>query len=138
MNISGIRPSIGFYDYNSIKQTQSPEAAGVAAESMVNAVEPVKPVETSAPTEAEISAARQKQTFGAYDYASTYKPDETFSMKGTESDINSLDVERAVNDMQKDSMLRQYQYFVGTQLDPSGMPQETAQATARPTEDFAL
>ena len=36
-----------------------------------------------------------------------------FEMKGRESDILSLDMEKAVSDMQKDQALMQYQYFVG-------------------------
>ena len=36
-----------------------------------------------------------------------------FEMKGRESDILSLDMDKAVSDMQKDQALMQYQYFVG-------------------------
>ena len=36
-----------------------------------------------------------------------------FEMKGRDSDILSLDMEKAVSDMQKDQALMQYQYFVG-------------------------
>lgn len=38
-----------------------------------------------------------------------------FEMKGSQSDINSLDISKAVSDMQKDEALWQYQYFVGDQ-----------------------
>ena len=38
-----------------------------------------------------------------------------FEMKGSESDLNSLDISKAVSDMQKDEALWQYQYFVGEQ-----------------------
>ena len=34
-------------------------------------------------------------------------------MKGSESDIHSLDVEKALSDMHKDQVLQQYQFFVG-------------------------
>ena len=37
----------------------------------------------------------------------------SFAMKGRESDLASLDMEKAVSDMQKDQALMQYQYFVG-------------------------
>ena len=37
----------------------------------------------------------------------------SFEMKGRESDIAALDMEKAVSDMQKDQALMQYQYFVG-------------------------
>ena len=36
-----------------------------------------------------------------------------FEMKGRDSDLASLDMEKAVSDMQKDQALMQYQYFVG-------------------------
>ena len=36
-----------------------------------------------------------------------------FEMKGRNSDIETLDIEKAVSDMQKDEALQQYQYFVG-------------------------
>lgn len=42
------------------------------------------------------------------------KPSE-FEMKGRESDINELDITKAVSDMQKDGALQQYQYFVGSE-----------------------
>lgn len=37
----------------------------------------------------------------------------SFEMKGRDSDIAALDMEKAVSDMQKDQALMQYQYFVG-------------------------
>lgn len=36
-----------------------------------------------------------------------------FEMKGRDSSLSSLDMEKAVSDMQKDQALMQYQYFVG-------------------------
>ena len=33
---------------------------------------------------------------------------------GTESDVKSLDMQKAISDMQKDSILEQYSYFVGS------------------------
>lgn len=38
---------------------------------------------------------------------------DSFEMKGRDSDIELLDMEKAVSDMQKDKALMQYQYFVG-------------------------
>lgn len=37
----------------------------------------------------------------------------SFEMKGRESDINQLDITKAVSDMKKDEALWQYQYYVG-------------------------
>ncbi len=34
-------------------------------------------------------------------------------MKGVDSDISKLDVEKALSDLKKDQVLQQYQFFVG-------------------------
>lgn len=137
MNISGIRPISGFYDYNSINTRAVESSPVVADEKVTSGAQAVvdKPVESvSKVSDEDINKAKAKQTFGAYDYASQYKPNQTYSMKGADSDIKSLDVEKAVNDMQKDSVLHQYQYFVG---DTNG---DVAASTAsiRGAENFTL
>lgn len=128
MNISGIRPTNEFYNVNSVESIR--RAAQVAP--VEAPVEKVAPVEAPK-TEGRSAETEAKQTFGAYDYANQFKPGETYSMKGTDSDLRSLDVEKAVSDMQKDSVLHQYQYFV----------KDNAQATAaaasvRGAENFSL
>ena len=108
MNISGIRPFAGFYNYNTIKTAaengESVEQAAKAQEA------PAKVEEKTAVTE----APAKKQSFGSYDYAQMYRPEATPELKGAESDIKSLDMEKAISDMQKDQILQQYQFFVGT------------------------
>lgn len=128
MNISGIRPGIGFSEYNDIKIQQPKVNPAVTSEQPVQTA----PATTSVKDE-DIAAAKEKQTFSAYDFANQYKPGVSYSMKGAESDIKSLDVEKAVNDMEKDSALRQYQYFVGSQ------PTESlADVAIRGAENFTL
>lgn len=134
MNISGIRPEAGFYDFNSIKFRP-----GVDKDAIAGIVED-KPStgfsEQSAVadiSEEGIAKAREKQTFGAYDFAAQYKPGVTFDLKGSESDIKSLDVERAVSDMKKDSILHQYQFFVGDHASLAD-----GSASLRGAEDFTL
>lgn len=128
MNISGIRPSVGFYDYQSI----SDENIRVAQENGSVA-------ENTTPAQAEVSNAQtdvdvaKQQTFGAYDYARQYNPDAVYEMKGADSDIRSLDVEKAVSDMQKDAVLHQYQYFVGQDLNAAAVA-----PSIRGAEDFSL
>ena len=135
MNISGIRPNAGFYDYNSIQNIR-------------NAVEDTPVVKTAA--DANTSGQQQNETletpvrkgqdFGAADYAAQYQPDRIYEMKGAESDIHSLDVERALSDMQKDQVLQQYQFFVGENIEQSGIQQITATDTTkvRNVENFNL
>ena len=127
MNISGIRPGVGFYNYNidSIKGADSYQAP-------VTDIQEAKS-EPSISQE-EIDAARKGQTYGSLDYANEYKPNETHEMKGVASDLRTLDVEKAISDMQKDQMLSQYQYFVGE----ANSMQASQTASARAVENFEL
>ena len=44
----------------------------------------------------------------------TFHKQDDFGYIGRDSDIHSLDVEKAISDMRKDQILQQYQYFVGS------------------------
>ena len=129
MNISGIRPSIGFYDYNSMRIRQ--ELGSMAVEEPEEEAL-VEENPTTSVSEEDIVAARKSQTFGSYDFATQYKPGESYELKGADSDIKSLDVEKAVSSMQKDSIIHRYQYFV--QSKPTEKPAETNSSV----EDFKL
>lgn len=48
------------------------------------------------------------------DISITFNRQENFGYIGRDSDIHSLDVEKAIDDMKKDQVLQQYQYFVGS------------------------
>ena len=114
MNISGIRPVDGFYNYNSILNSSILPVGN----SNLEEVRPDSQVEEKADskvsiTQEEIDKARAKQTFGAYDFASQYDPNATYSLKGKDSELKNLDVEKALSDMQRDEAIHQYQYFVG-------------------------
>lgn len=43
----------------------------------------------------------------------TFNREESFDYLGSESGLMNLDVQKAVSDMRKDSILQEYQYFVG-------------------------
>lgn len=47
------------------------------------------------------------------DISITFNKQQDYGYLGKDSDIHSLDMERAISDMQKDQVLQQYQYFVG-------------------------
>ena len=131
MNISGIRPSIGFYDQNSIRI--NPELGISPEEEVASEVASEEISSTSVISDEEIAAARKGQTFGSYDFASQYKPGSQYDLKGVDSDIKSLDVEKAVSNMQKDSAIHRYQYFVQNKSNQSSQASQ-----ARGTEDFSL
>lgn len=130
MNISGIRPSLGFYSYNSIKidELRNQQLAVTAQE--------------QAPMQEESSGYKDQlpveQNFTSYDYAKSYQPDETYELKGAESDISKLDVEKTMSDLEKDKVLEQYQYFVGDQAHAIAIDMNTENKIPRSGENFVL
>ena len=61
-------------------------------------------------------AAEKKPSANAAleDISITFHKQDDFGYIGRDSDIHSLDVEKAISDMRKDQILQQYQYFVGS------------------------
>lgn len=131
MNISGIRPSIGFYDQNSIRF--NPVLSSMSIEEVAPQLPSEEPQSAAVVSEEEIASARQKQTFGSYDFASQYRPGVSHELKGADSDIKSLDVEKAVSDMKKDSVLQRYQYFVQNKQSAA-----VSESQIRGSENFSL
>ena len=79
------------------------------------------------------------QTYNAFDYAKEYQPDETYELKGADSDLAGLDMQKAISDMEKDQVLQQYQYFVGTQdTGVKKTPLDTGISALRSGENFSL
>ncbi len=130
MNISGIRPSVGFYSYNSIKidELRNQQLAVTAQE--------------QAPKQDENLSRNEQlpveQNFTSYDYAKGYQPDETYELKGADSDITKLDVEKILSDLEKDKVLEQYQYFVGDQAHVIAADMNTDNKIPRSGENFVL
>lgn len=129
MNISGIRPYAGFYDYNSIKAEALRSQQIAEAQPTISLQQPEEPQVTEVPVE---------QNFDSYDFAQTYRPGETYELKGKDSDLESLDVQKAVSDLGKDQVLQQYQYFVGSSDAVTKKTNEAAQQNMRSGENFSL
>ena len=133
MNISGIRPTESFYSYNSIKlsELRNQQIAAAKEASVVRV-----------PKEAdEMSVAENipVQNYTSYDYAQRYNPDDIFELKGIDSDITNLDVQKAVSDLDKDQVLQQYQFFVGTAPTPiSTVSEPVPEKVLRSGENFYL
>ncbi len=60
-----------------------------------------------------LSAIKPRENAPLEDISLSLSTSPSFEMKGRNSDIESLDLEKAVSDMQKDQVLQQYQYFIG-------------------------
>lgn len=55
----------------------------------------------------------QKPNAALEDISLTFRKEDDFGYIGKDSDIMKLDMEKAISDMQKDSIIKDYQYFVG-------------------------
>ena len=104
MTISGIRPYAGFYEYNSIKANEL-RAEQIAATQKASSVE-AEEVSTETQS-AAVQTPAPEQNFTAFDYAQNYRSDETHELKGRDSDLASLDMQKAISDLDKDQVLQQ-------------------------------
>ena len=136
MNVSGIRPNEGFYQYNSIKlnelRNQQIAASAKAAEQAEGREVPPQEKEKQAPS------MPVNQSFDSYDFSKRYRPDEKFELKGIDSDIESLDAKKAVSDLEKDQVLQQYQYYVGDKVSIRAKENSPENVTVRLGENFFL
>lgn len=56
---------------------------------------------------------RKTGNIGLENISLTFRKENSFDYIGSESSLESLDIRKAVSDMRKDSILQEYQYFVG-------------------------
>ena len=56
----------------------------------------------------------RSRTADLEDISLTFNKEESFDYLGSESGLMNLDVQKAISDMRKDSILQEYQYFVGS------------------------
>lgn len=74
--------------------------------------------DTAAPAlqeEASALAVQPAAQFTLQDASLDLKGNGSFEYIGRDSDMQQLDINKAISDMKKDSILEQYQFFVGTQ-----------------------
>lgn len=70
--------------------------------------------ETQAALAAELKTGEPERKLSPGELSLTFNTQEDFDYLGSSSDIRGLDMEKAISDMKKDQILRQYQYFVGS------------------------
>ena len=129
LNVSGVSPTAGIYSYNSIRLNELRNQQIMASKEA-----------QQQPEEPEIKAQEAvvlEQNYTSYDYAQEYRAGETYELKGEDSDINKLDVAKAVSDLDKDQILQQYQYFVG-EASYAAAKENAAEMPLRSGENFIL
>lgn len=117
MTIGGF-PDISFlyrpYDAYRIPtaDTQKSETLGQNITSKQQAVVPEAPVAKAE----EATVPVERKNTALEDVSLTFLKDDTYDMIGSESDLNKLDMQKAISDMQKDKILQDYNYFVGSSV----------------------
>lgn len=72
-------------------------------------------VSVSAPAREEsTSPAQPRKDADLEDISITFNKQDSFDYIGKDSDIRNLDMQKAISDMQKDQVLQQYNFFVGS------------------------
>jgi len=75
---------------------------------------PVKPQEKTVITEQEPVRNPAGKNADLENISLKFNTGEDYGYIGKDSDIEQLDMQKAISDMKKDSILQQYQYFVGS------------------------
>lgn len=117
MGITGIN-SIQDYNYNIRKPEPAEQAAKTVIKEIPKQQSRVQTSQTIDSTEIQPAEQNVKASANANaqldDISITFHKQDDFGYIGRDSDIHSLDVEKALSDMRKDQILQQYQYFVGS------------------------
>ena len=92
--------------------TQKSETLGQNITSKQQAVVPEAPVAKAE----EATVPVERKNTALEDVSLTFLKDDTYDMIGSESDLNKLDMQQAISDMQKDKILQDYNYFVGSSV----------------------
>lgn len=121
MGISGISgvngiSGIGRMQDYSIQMPQPAKTVIVEETGAESHVASPEQINSGNPAVVKESASLQEQKPNAplEDISITFHKQDDFGYIGRDSDIRSLDVEKAISDMRKDQILQQYQYFVGS------------------------
>lgn len=88
-----------------VKQMQQPAAVQPEAEAK-------KPVDIDLSIEENSPVSRKNAD--VQELSLTFNVNEDFGYIGQDSNLGNLDMQKAISDMKKDSILQQYQYFVGS------------------------
>ena len=106
--------NVNYNNYNRINSDPATEAGIRKAGAESAQQNASKEQKISAPEiDLRLDDIRPRQNASLEDISLSLNEPNGFEMKGRLSDIESLDMQKAISDMQKDQALMQYQYFVG-------------------------
>ena len=112
MGINGINNYSNF-----INNYRIPSIPSVSVDEVKRQDEELKKLASSPALESTlqdaVSSAKPRNDAALEDISITFNKGDDYGYIGKDSDIYSLDVENAISDMQKDNVLKQYQFFVG-------------------------
>ena len=112
MGINGINNYSNF-----INNYRIPSIPSVSVDEVKRQDEELKKLASSPALESTLqdaaSSAKPRNDAALEDISITFNKGDDYGYIGKDSDIYSLDVENAISDMQKDNVLKQYQFFVG-------------------------
>lgn len=101
----------GNYGYRDIPQVK-PEEVKAAELNEPKVQEQPKEEPVASPSKYE---QEQKSRIASLeDISLTFNKEESFEYLESDSSVKSLDMQKAISDMQKDTVLQEYQYFVGS------------------------
>lgn len=96
----------------------APRVADMDAEKVKREVLPGQPEdltsESAAVREESVPLSQRGKDAQLEDISLTFNRKESFDYLGQDSDIRSLDIRKAISDMQKDQIIQQYNFFVGS------------------------
>jgi hypothetical protein len=117
MDVGGIGQYVGLYSPYRVNEIPKVDVAPVKEQDKLKN-------DTAAATQIGDSQATGSQSANTQDNRSrianlenislTFNKNSEFDYLGQDSNIQSLDMQKAISDMQKDSVLQEYQYFVGS------------------------
>lgn len=124
----GIQFYNGYLGVPSYQNYAKPEIATVSVEE-VQKQEAEKNAQESALSTYTPSVDTRTKNADLENISLTFQKDDTFDYIGSNSSLENLDMQKAVSDMKKDSVLQEYQYFVGSS---QGLFQNTADGIVIP------
>lgn len=102
------------YNYNRINDIPRVDAEEIKVNQQPKE-EPLKEEAQSSLSPATLSSLDDRaRVSNLEDISLTFNKEESFEYLESDSSVKSLDMQKAISDMQKDGILQEYQYFVGS------------------------